>query len=83
MLDNLRRSAFHQNSLLNKMPNKQIAKLDSSNNRLPTANGDFEFPFKDIAIKSAELVDFLKKCFVKEVGERRSVNELMDVSVMG
>ena len=54
-----------------------------NNNRLPTANGDFEFPFKDIAIKSAELVDFLKKCFVKEVGERRSVNELMDVSVMG
>ena len=54
-----------------------------NNNRLPTANGDFEFPFKDNAIKSAELVDFLKKCFVKEVGERRSVNELMDVSVMG
>ena len=53
------------------------------NNRLPTANGDFEFPFKDNAIKSAELVDFLKKCFVKEVGERRSVNELMDVSRMG
>ena len=53
------------------------------NNRLPTVNGDVEFPFKDNAIKSAELVDFLKKCFVKEVSERRSVNELMDVSRMG
>ena len=53
------------------------------NNRLPTANGDFEFPFKDTAIKSAELVDFLKKCFEEIVDIRWSVNELMDVSVMG
>ena len=53
------------------------------NNRLPTANGDFEFPFKDNAIKSAELVDFLKKCFEEIVDKRWSVNELMDVSRMG
>ena len=53
-----------------------------NNNRLPTANGDFEFPFKDNAIKSAELVDFLKKCFEEIVDKRWSVNELMNVSVV-
>ena len=39
-------------------------------------------PFKGEDIESEELLDFLKKCFLK-IEERWSVNELMDVSVMG
>ena len=53
------------------------------NNDLPTMNDDFELPFKRDTIKSSELADFLKKCFEERVSERWSVNELMDVSVMG
>ena len=51
--------------------------------RLPTMNGRFELPFKADTIKSSELADFLKKCFEKIVSKRWSVNELMNVSVMG
>ena len=50
---------------------------------LPTMNGRFELPFKRDTIKSSELTDFLKKCFEESVNTRCSVNELMDVSVMG
>ena len=50
---------------------------------LPTMNGRFELPFKRDTIKSSELADFLKKCFEERVSERWSVNELMNVSVMG
>ena len=49
---------------------------------LPTMNGDWRLPFKADTIKSSELVDFLEKCF-RNANERRSVNELLDVSVMG
>ena len=51
-------------------------------NRLPTMNDDYESPFKRDTIKSSELADFLKKCFEKIVCKRRSVNELLDVSMM-
>ena len=50
---------------------------------LPTMNGRFELPYKRDTIKSSELTDFLKKCFEESVNTRCSVNELMDVSVMG
>ena len=51
-------------------------------NRLPTLNGDFESPFKADTIKSSELAVFLKKYFYI-MDMRCSVNELMNVSVMG
>ena len=49
---------------------------------LPTKNGVLSLPFKEADIKSVELLDFLKKCFLMKE-ERWSVNELMNVSVMG
>ena len=48
---------------------------------LPTKNGYLRLPFDKNAIESEELLDFLKKCFLKK--ERWSVNELMNVSGMG
>ena len=42
---------------------------------------DCKLPFKEKDIKSEELLDFLKKCFLKK--ERWSVNALMIVSGMG
>ena len=54
-----------------------------NSDRLPTMNGRFELPFKRDTIKSSELADFLKKCFEEGVNTRWSVNELMNVSVMG
>ena len=54
-----------------------------NNDSLPTMNGRFELPFKRDTIKSSELADFLKKCFEEGVNTRWSVNELMNVSVMG
>ena len=53
------------------------------NDYLPTMNGSFELPFDVDGIESAELVDFLEKCFEERVNTRWSVNELMNVSVMG
>ena len=50
---------------------------------LPTMNDDSESPFDVDDIESAILTDFLKKCFEERVSERRSVDELMNVSVMG
>ena len=47
---------------------------------LPTKNGYLRLPFDKNAIESEELLDFLKKCFLKK--ERWSVNELIDVSVL-
>ena len=51
------------------------------NDRLPTMNGVFEYPFRENAIKSSGLADFLKKCF-QRVSERWNVNELLNVSVL-
>ena len=48
---------------------------------LPTKNGYLRLPFDNNAIESEELLDFLKKCFLKK--ERWSVNALMIVSGMG
>ena len=53
------------------------------NNDLPTMNDDYKSPFRETTIKSSELADLLKKCFEKIVSKRSSVNELMNVSVMG
>ena len=54
-----------------------------NSDRLPTMNGRCELPYKRDTIKSSELADFLKKCFEEGVNTRWSVNELMNVSVMG
>ena len=51
------------------------------NDHLPTKNGDLRLPFKADTIKSSELLDFLKKCFLMKE-ERWSVNELLNVSVV-
>ena len=48
---------------------------------LPTKNGYLRLPFDKNAIESEELLDFLKKCFLKKE-ERSSVNELLNVSVL-
>ena len=53
------------------------------NDRLPTMNGCFELPYKIYTIKSSGLADFLEKCFEESVNTRWSVNELLNVSVMG
>ena len=42
---------------------------------------DCRLPFKEKDIESAQLIDFLKKCFLKKE-ERSNVNELLSVSVM-
>ena len=52
------------------------------NDDLPTMNGYLRLPFKEDTIKSSELADYLKKCF-QRASARSSVNELMNVSVMG
>ena len=62
-------------------------------NDLPTKNEYLRLPFDERSIKSSELIDFLKKCIQKYnrlsaselliVSERWSVNELLNVSVMG
>ena len=52
-----------------------------SYNLLPTMNGDIKYPFDERNITSLELASFLKSCFQKY--DRWSVNELMNVSVMG
>ena len=49
--------------------------------RLLTMDPYSMFPFDEHEIKSADLTDFLKKCF-EDVDERWSVNELMKVSGM-
>ncbi len=51
------------------------------NGWLPTLYGEFELPCTRRAMKSTALVDFLDKCFRREV-ERWSMNELMNVSGM-
>ena len=51
--------------------------------RLPTMKRYFRLPFHDEDIESANLTDYLKKCFEKIVCKRWSVSELMNVSVMG
>ena len=51
------------------------------NDCLPTKKRDLRLPFKEEDIKSAQLIDFLKKCFLKKE-ERSSVNELLNVSVL-
>ena len=52
------------------------------NDHLPTMNGRFELPYKRDTIKSSELVDFLQRCIQKK-DDRWSVNELLNVSMMG
>ena len=53
------------------------------NNHLPTLLIFYESPFRADDIQSSELTYFLKKCFEERVSERWSVNELLNVSVMG
>ncbi len=53
------------------------------NDHLPTMNGDLRLPFDVDDIVSAYLTCFLEKCFEERVSERWSVNELLNVSVMG
>ena len=53
------------------------------NSQLPTTKGLLELPFDENRIKSLELFHFLKSCFEKEVRDIWSVNELLNVSVMG
>ena len=46
---------------------------------IPKATDPFDI-LADSGIHSTELLDFLQKCLVKDVNERSSVSELMDVS---
>ena len=48
---------------------------------LPRENRYLSLPCDKNAIESEELIDFLKKCFLKKE-ERWSVNELLNVSMM-
>ena len=52
-------------------------------NRLPRKNSALWSLLKTDDIQSSQLVRFLKRCFVERVSERWSVNELLNVSVMG
>ena len=52
-------------------------------NRLPRKNNALWSLLKTDDIQSSQLVRFLKRCFVERVSERSSVNELLNVSVMG
>ena len=52
------------------------------NEWLPRENRYLSLPFKEEDIESEELLDFLKKCFLKKE-ERWNVSELLNVSVMG
>ena len=47
---------------------------------IPKATDPFDI-LADSGIHSTELFDYLQKCLVKDVNERSSVSELMDVSV--
>ena len=51
-------------------------------NDLATGKGHIELEFDEDANVPKELVDFLQRCIQKK-DDRWSVNELMDVSVMG
>ena len=46
---------------------------------IPKATDPFDI-LADSGIHSTELLDFLQKCLAKDVNERSSVSELMDVS---
>ena len=52
------------------------------NTSLPTKIESVKLPINEEDIESTDLTNFLKKCFEKEVKERWSVNELINVSVM-
>ena len=53
------------------------------NDCLPTMNDDYELPYNRDTIISSGLADFLNKCFEERASARWSVDELMNVSVMG
>ena len=50
-------------------------------NNLPTVRRVLDLPFDISVINSSDLIYFLQNCF-ERVNERRSVSELMNVSVM-
>ena len=52
---------------------------DHCEEAIPQATDPFDI-LADFGIHSRELLDFLEKCLVKDVNERSSVSELMDVS---
>ena len=53
------------------------------NDRQPKMNCSFEYPFDVDDIESEELAYFLVECIEEIADKRWSVNELMNVSVMG
>ena len=53
------------------------------NDCLPTMNDDYELPYNRDTIISSGLADFLNKCFEERASARWSVDELMNVSVVG
>ena len=53
----------------------------NDNGNLPTLNGGLRLPFGVDDIESSKMADFLEKCFQKY--DSWSVNELLNVSVMG
>lgn len=48
--------------------------------KIANAIRDDDLPFKNRDIESNELINFLEKCFIKDVNARWNVNELMHVS---
>ena len=56
----------------------------NDNGDLPTkSSGGLRLPFGVDVFESSELADFLEKCFEERVSDRWSVDELLNVSVMG
>ena len=53
------------------------------NYQVLTLNRIAVLPFDYHDIGSEELLDFLENCFIVKVPKRRSVSELLNVSVMG
>ena len=51
-------------------------------NDLPTVRRISDLPFDIGVIRSSDLIYFLQNCFEMKKSERRSVKELMNVSVM-
>ena len=58
----------------------RVEPLPEDDDDLPEIVGSYYFPFGELKGFSDAFVDFVKKCLVKEVNERWSMDVLMNVS---